>query len=195
LIERMINRMIRNKKGALEMSMGTIIILVLGVSMLILGMVLIRNIMCSGIEITQDLSAGVKNEVKNLFGADKFGVNCIGQGGAEVKLGSGGRRPIICIFKTDTATDYDVQIRSIESLSGASTDTVNGWVIDDGWQGSVIPGQDQEEVVVLFDIPRDAPSTSIKIIIDAANSQTDSVQTRTSIVDIVPSGFIRGAIC
>jgi len=184
-----------DKKGALEMSMGTIIILVLGVSMLILGMVLIRNIMCSGLEITQELSAGVKNEVKNLFGSDKFGVNCLGQGGAEVKFGSGGKRSVICIFKTDTATEYDVQVKSIESRSGASTDTVNGWVIDKNWQGSVIPGQDQEEVVVLFDIPRDAPTTSVKIIMDAKNIQTDSVKTITSRVDIVPSGFVRGAIC
>lgn len=187
--------MAKNKKAAMEMSMGTIVVLVLGVSMLILGMVLIRNIMCSGLQITEDLSAGVKNEIKTLFGADKLGVKCLGQGGAEIKLGTGGKRSVICIFKTDSETEYDLQVTAVESLSGASTDIVNNWVIDKGWKGKVIPGQEQEETVVLFDIPRDAPSTAIKITMEARNLNSGSQQTITSRVEVVPTGFVRGAIC
>jgi len=179
----------------MELSMSTIVILVLGVSMLILGMVLIRNIMCSGIQITDDLSAGVKNEIKTLFGADRFGVKCLGQGGAEVKLGSGGRRPVICIFKTDAATEYEVVVSSIESLSGATSAVVNSWVIDQGWKGSVIPGQEQEETVVLFDIPRDAPSTSVRMTMQVKNLNSGSQQTITSRVEVVPTGFATSAIC
>jgi hypothetical protein len=184
-----------NKKAAMEMSMGTIVVLVLGVSMLILGMVLIRNIMCSGLSITDDLSAGVKNEIKNLFGADKFGVKCLGQGGAEVKLGSGGKRPVICILKTDAETEYEITVTSVESLSGAKTDILNKWVIDKGWKGSVIPGQEQEETVLLFDIPRDAPNTAVKITLQVKNLGTGSQQTITSRVEIVSTGFVAGAIC
>lgn len=187
--------MIKNNRAAMELSMGTIVVLVLGVSMLILGMVLIRNIMCSGIQITEDLSSGVKNEIKTLFGADKFGVKCLGQGGAEVKLGSGGKRPVICIFKTDAEAEYDLVVSTIESLSGASSEVVNKWVIDKGWKGKVLPGQEQEETVVLFDIPRDAPSTSVKITMQATNLKSGSQQTVTSRVEIVPTGFVKGAIC
>lgn len=187
--------MIKNNRAAMELSMGTIVVLVLGVSMLILGMVLIRNIMCSGIQITEDLSTGVKNEIKTLFGADTYGVKCLGQGGAEVKLGSGGKRPVICIFRTDTESEYDLAVTSIESLSGAASAVVNGWVIDKGWKGSVVPGQEQEETVVLFDIPRDAPSTSVKIIMQATNLKSSSSQTITSRVEIVSTGFVKGAIC
>lgn len=187
--------MVIGRKAAMELSMGTIVVLVLGVSMLILGMVLIRNIMCSGIQITEDLSTGVKNEIKTLFGADKFGVKCLGEGGAEVKLGSGGKRSVICIFKTDSEAEYELTVTSIESLSGASSEVVNRWVIDQGWKGSVVPGQDQEETVVLFDIPRDAPNTAIKIIMQAKNLKSGSQQTITSRVEVVPTGFIKGAIC
>ena len=73
-----------NKKGQLELSIGTIVVLVIGVSMLILGIILVRSIMCSSLGIMDDLSSGVKNEVKNLFGADKLGVKCVGEGGADV---------------------------------------------------------------------------------------------------------------
>ena len=187
--------MIKTKKAAMELSMGTIVVLVLGVSMLILGMVLIRSIMCSGLQITEDLSAGVKNEIKTLFGADRFGVKCLGQGGAEVKLGTGGQRPIICILKTDADAEYDLVVSSIESLSGAKTEIVNSWAIDKGWRGRVIPGQEQEETVVLFNIPRDAPNTAVKITIQATNLNSGSQQTITSRVTVVPTGFVKGAIC
>lgn len=184
-----------NKKAAIEMSMGTIIILVLGVSMLILGMVLIRNIMCSGLQITEDLSTGVKNEIKNLFGADKIGVKCLGEGGAEVKLGTGGRRAVICILKTQENVEYELKVTTIESKTGASTETVNSWVVDKDWKGTVKPGQDNEQTVLLLNIPKDAPQTTLKLTIQANNIASGSEETITSYIDIVPTGFIKGAIC
>jgi hypothetical protein len=184
-----------NKKAAIEMSMSTIIILVLGVTMLILGMVLIRNIMCSGLQITEDLSTGVKNEIKNLFGADKIGVKCVGEGGQEVKYGTGGRRPVVCIIKTQEQVEYDIQVTSIESKAGAPTSVVNKWVIDQNWKGSVVPGQDNEQTVLLLNVPSDAPATTIKLTILAKNLASDSQESITSYIDIVPTGFIKGAIC
>ncbi|MEM4259458.1 MAG: hypothetical protein QXS38_01700 [Candidatus Pacearchaeota archaeon] len=184
-----------NKKAAMELSMGTIVILVLGVSMLILGMILIRNIMCSGISITEDLSTGVKNEIKTLFGADRFGVKCLGEGGQDVKLGTGGRRKVICMIKTEEQVNYDIQIKNIESLSGAKIDSVNKWVISKGWTGSVTPGAEKEVTVLLLNVPRDAPATTLKITIQSKNVNTGSEETIDSIIDIVPVGFIKGAIC
>jgi hypothetical protein len=187
--------MATNKKAGMELSMGTIIILVLGVSMLVLGIVLIRSIMCSGLQITDQLSTGVTNEVKNLFGADKFGVKCVGQGGQEVKYGTGGRRRIDCIIKTDEQTNYDITIANIESIKGAKTEIIKKWAISEGWKGAVSAGEEQEQTVLLLDIPRDAPTTTAKITIDVKNTDTGTEQTIISFIDIVPTGFIKGAIC
>jgi len=184
-----------NKKAAIEMSMGTIIILVLGVSMLILGMVLIRNIMCSGLQITDDLSTGVKNEIKNLFGADKIGVKCVGEGGQEVKYATGGRRPVICIIKTQEQVEYDLQVTAIESKLGAPSNIVEKWIIDRNWKGSVMPGQDNEQTVLLLNVPSDAPATTLKLTIQAKNLGSGASETITSYIDIVPTGFVKGAIC
>ena len=187
--------MIFNKKAGMELSMGTIIILVLGVSMLVLGIVLIRSIMCSGLQITDQLSVGVTNEVKNLFGANKFGVRCVGQGGQEVKYGTGGDRRIDCIIKTEEQTNYDITITNIESIKGAKTDIVNKWATSKGWKGSVPPGQDQQETVLLLSIPKDAPTSTVKLTIQVKNVDTGTEQTITSFIYIVTTGFITGAIC
>jgi hypothetical protein len=185
-----------NKKAAMEMSMGTIIILVLGVSMLILGMVLIRSIMCSGIQISEDLSAGVKNEIINLFGADSIGVKCIGQGGAAVKLGTGGRRAIPCIIKTENQDEtFTLKLDSIASkTTGVSDTTIKGWVVDQDWTGKIQPGKDNSEVVVLLNLPKTAPQATLELTILATSDKGYS-ETITSYIDIVPTGFIKGAIC
>jgi len=183
-----------NKKAALELTMGTVVIVVLSVSMLILGIILIRNIMCAGMQISEDISSGVKNEVKNLFGADKFGVKCMGEGGQDVKLGTGGRRKIICIIKTEEQTNYQLIATKVESLRGASTDSVQKWILSKEWSGSVSPGADKEADVLLLDIPSNAPSSTLRITIQA-NRGTGSSDTIISTIDIVPTGFVKGSIC
>ena len=84
--------MIKNKKAAMEMTMGTIVTIVLLVSVMILGLVFVRNIMCAGIILTDDITTGTTNEIKNLFGTKDYGIKCIGEGGQEVKIGGGGSR-------------------------------------------------------------------------------------------------------
>lgn len=184
---------VRNKKAAIEMSMSTIIVLVLGVSMLILGMVLIRNIMCSGLQITQDVSAGVKNEIKTLFGADAIGVKCMGEGSQDVRLGTGGQRKVVCIIKTEEQANYKIVASEIKSLKGASTETVNKWALNKEWSGTVKPGADNEAAFLILDIPNDAPTTVLLIKIDITSG--DSAQTITSTINVAPTGFVRGAIC
>jgi hypothetical protein len=185
--------MVNNKKAAIEMSMNTIIVLVLGVSMLILGMVLIRNIMCSGLQITQDVSAGVRNEVKNLFGADTIGVKCMGEGSQDVRLGTGGQRKVVCLIKTESQADYKIVASEVKSLSGASTETVSKWVLNKEWSGTVSPGIDNEADFLLLNIPSTAPTTILRIKVDITGGE--SARTVYSTINIVPTGAIRGAIC
>jgi len=186
---------IKNKKAGMELSMGTIVVLVLGVSMLILGMVLIRNIMCSGLQITKDITQGVSNEIQTLFGADKMGVKCAGEGGQVINLGTGGPRDVVCVIKTDEQTKYDIKVINVESLKGAATNVVNGWIIDKDFTGDVKPGQDKSVVYLSFALPSDAPATTVKVELSVKNVNSDSVDTIFTRLNIVPTGFIKGAIC
>ncbi len=178
------------------MSIGTIVILVIAIIMLIFGIVFVRSIMCTGIQVTEDLGEGVKNEVKGLFNAGQFGVKCVGEGSQEIKIGSGGRRKIICIVKTEEETEYDLNVRNVESVKGASGSVLDRWILDEGWSGIVSPGgEGTEATVLLLDIPKDAPTTTLKITIDAVNGLTGTTRTHVSYIDVVPAGFFRTAMC
>ena len=56
-----------NKKGAIELSIGTIVIIVLAMSMLILGLVLVRTIFTGAIDAVKSIDDGVKKEIGVLF--------------------------------------------------------------------------------------------------------------------------------
>jgi len=185
-----------NKKAAMELSIGTIVILVIAIIMLVLGIIFVRTIMCTGIQVSEEVGIGVKNEVRSLFGADRYGVKCMGEGSQEIKLGSGGRRKVLCLIKTEEVTNYRLTA-TVKSLKGASDATLRRWIIDEDWSGSVVPGDDRgEATVLLLDIPRDAPTTTLKITVDAIKNNDPSTRTtHIAYIDIIPLGFFRTTIC
>jgi len=186
-----------NKKAAMELSMGTIVIIVLSVTLLVLGMVFIRGLMCSGIQIGEKVDEGVKNELRTLFGTDDYGVTCMGEKGQEIKIGTGGRRQIVCYIKSDEQVKYSLIVNDFESLSGAPSSTLSKWIIDKNVQSvDVAPGsKGAEPVVMLLNVPRDAPTTSLKLNLEAKNLISGSTTSHIMYIDIVPIGAIRGAIC
>jgi len=58
---------LRNKKGALEMSIGTVVVIVLGMTMLILGLVLVRNIFAGATHNVDIINDKVRGEISKLF--------------------------------------------------------------------------------------------------------------------------------
>lgn len=57
----------KNRKAALELSIGTVVILVLGMSMLILGLILVRTIFTGATSSVDDLNDKVTNALASLF--------------------------------------------------------------------------------------------------------------------------------
>lgn len=57
----------KNKKAAIELSIGTIVVIVLAMTMLILGIVLVRSIFTGATESVNEINEGVKSEIKKLF--------------------------------------------------------------------------------------------------------------------------------
>lgn len=57
----------QNKKAALELSIGTVVIIVLAMSMLILGIVLINKIFDTATGAITGIDAGVKDQINRLF--------------------------------------------------------------------------------------------------------------------------------
>ena len=59
--------MIPERKAAIELSIGTVVIIVLAMSMLILGLVLVRSIFRGATESVDDLNSKVKAQITSLF--------------------------------------------------------------------------------------------------------------------------------
>jgi len=57
----------KSRKAAIELSIGTIVIIVLAMTMLILGLVLVRTIFVTSTESVNDLDQKIKNEISALF--------------------------------------------------------------------------------------------------------------------------------
>ena len=55
------------RKGAIELSISTIVVIVLAMSMLILGIILIRNLFQGATYNVKSLNEGVESEIKSLF--------------------------------------------------------------------------------------------------------------------------------
>ncbi len=186
----------KKKKGALEMSIGTIVVMVIAVTMLILGIVFVRSIMCAGIIMSEEISDGVREEIRGLFSGDEYGVRCMGEGSQKVKLGSGETVAVHCIIVVEENVEYDIQVKSIESLKGASTSTVEKWVLKDSWKGSVAPGGGGKDVkVLILDIPKDASATTLDITFESTNSASGTKDTHNSIIYIQPTNFFTGTMC
>jgi hypothetical protein len=180
-------------KGAVEMSMGTIVVIVLAVSMLILGMIFVRSIMCSGIQMSEQISEGVQNEIRGLFGANDYGVKCMGESGEEVTISDGGRRQIGCVIKTEEGGQYSLILKEISSLSGVSTSTVQQWVVDKDFSGSVGVG-DNTQIVAVLNIPRNTPASTLKLTVEETGP-TGTKQTHILRVNVAHVGAFTSAIC
>lgn len=184
-----------NKGGALELSIGTIVIIVLAMTMLIFGIIFVKNIMCAGIIITDQVSKGVENQVKNLFGANDYGVRCMGESGQEIRIGGGGRRQIICIINTDVQSKYKFELKSIKSLRGMNSDNVQSWVLGDKvTEVNAAPGQKTVTVATL-DIPKRVSDTALQIDLEETNLDTNAKESHKMFIDVSHVGTITSAIC
>ncbi len=61
-----------NKRGAMELSISTIIIIVIGVTLLSLGLILVRGIMSKTEELTSGAFANAEGEIGKLSGVDSL---------------------------------------------------------------------------------------------------------------------------
>ncbi|MFH0808666.1 MAG: hypothetical protein V1888_03585 [archaeon] len=163
----------RGKRGAIELSIGTIVIIVLAMSMLILGLVLIKNIFSGSSENILQMNDKVKDQINKLFVEDKrtvvylpnqiakieqnkdwgvaFGIKNLAKGTVEVGQ-----------FSYDvTVSDPDVKQKC-----GIDEKSVENWIkTGRADEMSIAPGQNYYGVVRFF-VPENAPLCTVRFHID-----------------------------
>jgi hypothetical protein len=167
------------KKGAIELSIGTIVIIVLAMSMLILGLVLVRNIFTGSSQNVLQMNDKVRDQINKLFVEDKrtvvylpnqiakieqnndwgiaFGIKNLAKGTAE----AGRFHYDVVVSDPDVRTKCGIDERTIESWikTGRSDDIVIS-------PGEVYSG------IVRFMIPETAPLCTVRFHISVTRDNT-----------------------
>jgi len=185
----------KNKKAALEMSVGTIVVIVLSVSMLIFGIILIRSIMCGAIGLTGEVNEKVEGELNRLFGASGGEVQCIGAGGEPVRVTPGQTNIIYCSFKAKEAAQYTVSVTGAGSDSASLTESeINQWILAESWSGNISPADRDPKKVIRIRIPEEAPEALVFLDIDVTRDGS-LISTQAIDLQISRTGIIRSTIC
>ena len=143
-----------NKKGAIELSIGTIVIIVLAMSMLIMGLVLIRNIFQGATYNVDQLNKNVESEINKLFNerGEKIVIYLPGSQ-AEVKQGQS--FGVAFGIKNDATGEanagnfiYKIQTSSIQKDCQLTVQQADSYLkLGDTGSFSLLPGKSHSDLV------------------------------------------------
>jgi len=184
-----------NKRGAIELSIGTIVIVVLGVTMLILGMFLVRGVMCSAMSLTGDVNSKMTSELEKYFGETGDEVACIGEV-ETVKIIPGKENFIYCSVKAPEQAKYEFSVKEYGSrISTLTGNEIKNWIgteTSSSW--TVAPDERNPKKVFNLKVPKDAPEGNVWVKIEI---KKDGKFLREKKLDFETSrvGFIKSSIC
>lgn len=192
---------IETKRGALELSIGTIVIIVIAMTMLILGIVLVQQVMCAGIIITDQVTTETESQIVDLFGSQRSGISCAGEGSNIPTFSADGLVPVLCQANFDFDEECDFTITEITVSSGRIGQYDSG---DNLMRTPVVQGDGQLKKysigpspttikIETLNIPENSAQSSINMVVKAeCNSLTQSYNID---YQIQPVGAISAAIC
>jgi len=184
--------MIKNKKAAMEMSVGTIVTIVLLMTVLVLGLVFIRTIFFSSTDNIKAIDQSIKNEINKLFSEDDARKIVVFPGSRKITIKKG----------NDEELGFGFSIRNIETTEGAFSYTVavndneindkcgivaveaNEWIVAGGSGNiNIAPGDKMiDPEFVRFMIPDNAPPCLVRFGIDV--KKDGSIYGTTLNVDV-----------
>ena len=165
-------RRIKDKSGAIEMSIGTIVIIVLAMTMLILGIFLVQKIFKSATGAVDLTDEQLRSEINKLFGEDKELV--IYPSSRRVEIKQGKTDGVGIGIKNFDATDvysYNVVANSGNNCPEdfEDTDAFNLIILGDSEEGIAIEAGGFAYRKVLLEIPQNAPICSIRYSISVTS--------------------------
>ncbi len=148
--------MIKQKKAAMELSIGTIVIIVLAMSMLILGLVLIRTIFTGAKYNIDKMTEKVEGEINKLFVEDKRAVLYLPNRIAEIKQG----KPYGVAFGIQNAIatqtfrwKVEVDDSRIKEKCGVTETQAEKWITTGGDGSAAIATGQKYHDIIRFNIP------------------------------------------
>lgn len=180
----------RNKRGAMEMSIGTIVIIVLAMSMLILGMVLVKNIFSGSSQNILQMNDKVKDQINKLFVEDKKTVVYLPNQIAKIKQNEDwgiafGIKNLEKNNPNDKEFSYEVVLSDPDAQTkcGIGEKDIQSWITT-GRADSILlsPGQSYFGIVRFF-IPDSAPLCTVRFHIEVTDEEKGNLYS-TDFFDI-----------
>lgn len=161
------------KKGAIELSIGTIVIIVLAMSMLILGMVLVKNIFTGSSQNVLQMNDKVRDQINELFVKDKKTVVYLPNQIAKIQQNEDWG-VAFGIKNTERGTaeagrfHYEVTVSDpdVRTKCGVDERTIEGWIITGRADDLIISPGESYSGVVRFLIPASAPLCTVRFHVD-----------------------------
>ena len=178
------------KKAAMEMSVGTIVTVVLAMTMLILGLVMIRTIFRGSTENINNIDQSVKNEINKLFAEDDSRRIVVYPSTREISVKKGQEGgfgfSIRNVDLEDGSFSYEVSVAEIGTgCKMTEENAANLIVLGRTRNGIQISSGSSLETpeLVKFRIPETAPLCSLRYSVDVTKDG-DSYQTASVDVKI-----------
>jgi hypothetical protein len=165
-------------KGQMEMSVGTIVTIVLLVTLLILGIVLIKNIFNSATNVVDLTDQQLREEINKLFSEDSkisiYPGTRLVEIRQEATSGVGvGIKNLISGSATTPTFGYVVVVSDadLRTKCGVDTATAENWIVTGkSEEGIPIPPGDFTTQKILFEIPVGAPLCTIRYRVNVMTS-------------------------
>ncbi len=180
----------KSKTAAMEMSVGTIVTIVLLVTVLILGVVLIKNIFSSAKGVVDLTDTQLRNEINKLFSEESKVSIYPGTRFIEIKQASSGDgvgvgiRNLLTGASSNKKFSYEVSISDadLDEKCGINAQTAESWIATGRSEENIqIASGDFAMQRVTFDIPIGSPLCTIRFRI---NVQADSANYATDFFDL-----------
>lgn len=180
------------KKAAIELSMTTIIVIVLSLALLILGFVLVRNIMCSSINTITQIGELTDNQIRDLFGAQSGEVQCIGERDT-VPVYADKTNYLKCIVDAPAEADYKFSLEVNEKYSTIDVNKIEDWLVG-GEEYTIVPGNKKSKDIGRLQIPNDAPVGDIALDL-TVKKNGDNFEESLLKFKVSRTNFATSALC
>lgn len=152
-----------DKKGAMELSVGTIVVIVLMMTVLVLGIFFIQKIFSTGSNAVDSIDSAIQSEIEKLFGGDSDREFVIYPTSRRITLEQGSSNKgfafsIRNIESTPATFSWEVSATDVSKCPGVTEEMATDWVL--GGTGSVenlASGAILEARLVTLIIPQSAP--------------------------------------
>lgn len=179
------------------MSVGTIVTIVLLMSVLVLGIFLVQEIFSSSSNAIDQVNDQVTNQINDLFASGDRDL-IVFPPSESVSIQRGSESPKGFAFavrnpsKDEGLAKFDYEITPTDSLDsrcpGVSKEDVEGWMLGKSGSFELEPTQQSRATDVLFTIPETAPECQFQVKVDISSEDTRSPPSTKVAISITTGG-------